>query len=90
MRRLALDIVGRERMNLIWVDTPLEVCQQRDPKGLYRRAGEGRVPLLTGVGSPFENPELYDLRLGGADSTTEGLADQVMGFCTVGTKAGAR
>jgi bifunctional enzyme CysN/CysC len=40
----------------IFVDTPLEVCQERDPKGLYQRAGEGQIRNLTGVGAAYEPP----------------------------------
>jgi len=41
----------------VFVDTPLAVCEQRDPKGLYRRARAGLVPLFTGIDSPYEIPE---------------------------------
>jgi len=41
----------------VFVDTPLAVCEQRDPKGLYRRARAGQVPLFTGIDSPYEAPE---------------------------------
>ena len=41
----------------VFVDTPLAICEQRDPKGLYRRARAGQVPLFTGIDSPYEVPE---------------------------------
>lgn len=41
----------------VFVDTPLAVCEQRDPKGLYRRARAGQVPQFTGIDSPYEIPE---------------------------------
>lgn len=41
----------------VFVDTPLAICEQRDPKGLYRRARAGQVPLFTGIDSPYEAPE---------------------------------
>ena len=47
----------------IFVDTPLAVCEQRDPKGLYRRARAGQVPLFTGIDSPYEAPEQAEVVL---------------------------
>ena len=41
----------------VFVSTPLAICEQRDPKGLYRRARAGQVPLFTGIDSPYEVPE---------------------------------
>jgi bifunctional enzyme CysN/CysC len=48
----------------VFVDVPLEVCEQRDPKGLYARARAGEIPDLTGVGSPYEAPLSADLVIG--------------------------
>lgn len=47
----------------VFVDTPLAVCEQRDPKGLYRRARAGQVPLFTGIDSPYEVPEQAEVVL---------------------------
>ncbi|MCX7157335.1 MAG: adenylyl-sulfate kinase [Rhodocyclales bacterium] len=47
----------------VFVDTPLPVCEQRDPKGLYRRARAGQVPLFTGIDSPYEVPEQAEVTL---------------------------
>ena len=47
----------------VFVNTPLSVCEQRDPKGLYRRARAGQVPLFTGIDSPYEAPEQPDVML---------------------------
>jgi bifunctional enzyme CysN/CysC len=47
----------------IFVDTPIELCQQRDPKGLYERARRGELEALTGVDDPYERPSNPDLRL---------------------------
>jgi bifunctional enzyme CysN/CysC len=45
----------------VWVNTPLSVCQQRDPKGLYRRARAGELTGLTGVDAPYEPPDAADV-----------------------------
>ena len=49
----------------VWVSTPLEECERRDPKGLYARARRGEIPEFTGITSPYEPPEAPDLELGG-------------------------
>jgi adenylylsulfate kinase-like enzyme len=63
----------------IYVDTPLEVCEGRDPKGLYKLARAGKLPNLTGIGSAYEAPEHAELVLT-ADSrkTPDALADEVL------------
>src|SRR5258708_28301470 len=53
LRRLAGEIIGRDQLDLIWVDAPLAICQQRDPKGLYQRAEAGEIPLFTRGDSVF-------------------------------------
>lgn len=55
-RALARQIVGDGRFVEVHISTPLEVCEQRDPKGLYRRARAGAIPEFTGVSSPYEAP----------------------------------
>lgn len=57
IRRMAADIIGREDFIEVYVNTPLEVCEQRDVKGLYARARRGEVKNFTGISAPFEAPE---------------------------------
>jgi bifunctional enzyme CysN/CysC len=52
-----------------FVDTPLEICAARDPKGLYRRARDGKLDNFTGVNAPYERPEAPELHLYGASET---------------------
>lgn len=56
-RAHARQIVGPERFKEIYVDTPIEICEDRDPKGLYKKARMGLIPNFTGVGSTYEPPE---------------------------------
>ena len=56
----------------VFVDTPLEVCEQRDPKGLYARARAGEITGMTGVDDPYEPPESAEIRL---DSSTMSVPD---------------
>jgi len=62
----------------VFVDTPLEVCRQRDPKGLYARAEGGRVVNLTGLDQPYEAPETPALVLRTAETDAEAAADRVV------------
>ncbi|HEX2403176.1 MAG TPA: adenylyl-sulfate kinase [Acidimicrobiia bacterium] len=62
----------------VFVDAPLEVCEQRDPKGLYARARAGEISDMTGLDSPYEVPESPDLRLDSDGPTPEELATRVV------------
>ncbi|MBN2582469.1 MAG: adenylyl-sulfate kinase [Planctomycetes bacterium] len=55
--------VGPGRFLEVFLDTPLELCEQRDPKGLYRKARSGELEEFTGVDAPYERPESADLSL---------------------------
>lgn len=61
----------------VFVDTPIEVCEQRDPKGLYAKARAGELKGFTGIDDPYEPPEAPELRLPMAELTVEAAAAQV-------------
>ncbi len=56
-RTMAREIIATERFVEIYVEAPLEVCERRDPKGLYRKARRGEIPDFTGISAPYEAPE---------------------------------
>lgn len=62
-RDMAREIIGAERFLECFVDTPLEECERRDPKGLYAKARAGLIPDFTGVSAPYEAPSQPDARL---------------------------
>lgn len=62
-RALAGQIIGPDHFAEIWFATPLAICEQRDPKGLYRRARAGLIPTFTGISDPYEAPEAPHLNL---------------------------
>ena len=62
-REGARAIVGPDRFVEVHVATSLEVCEERDPKGLYVRARRGEIPNFTGIDAPYEEPDAPDLRL---------------------------
>lgn len=57
IREMAKEIIGENDFLEIYVSTPLEICEERDPKGLYKKARAGLIPNFTGISSPFEAPE---------------------------------
>jgi bifunctional enzyme CysN/CysC len=61
-----------------WVDTPLEVCERRDPAGLYRRAWAGELTGFTGVDAPYEEPDRPEVRLHGADEPVERSVERLL------------
>ncbi|MFK8113365.1 MAG: adenylyl-sulfate kinase [Rubripirellula sp.] len=54
----------------VFVDTPLEVCEQRDPKGLYKKARAGEIKNFTGIDDPYESPDSPEIHLRGGDDRT--------------------
>lgn len=57
------DIIGQNDYAEIFINCPLEVCEERDVKGLYKKARSGEIPFFTGISSPFEPPQQPDLEL---------------------------
>jgi bifunctional enzyme CysN/CysC len=76
-RRLAREVAGDIQFAEVYVDTPLEVCEARDPKGLYARARRGEIRNFTGIDSPFEAPESPEIVLHGATESPEEMAEQL-------------
>ncbi len=81
-RRLARELMAPGEFLEVYVDTPLEVAEQRDPKGLYRKAREGRIANFTGIDSPYEPPEHADLVIDGRATSATDAADAVVALLT--------
>jgi len=62
----------------VFVDTPLDICESRDPKGLYKQARAGKIANFTGISDPYEFPESPEVRLEGGAAAPEQLASQVV------------
>jgi bifunctional enzyme CysN/CysC len=77
-RMLARDCVEEGEFLEIFVDTPVDECRRRDPKGLYRRADAGQIRNFTGVDAPYEEPLDPELRLATMSAAPEALAEQVV------------
>ncbi len=63
IRKMAKEIIGEKYYFEVYIDCPLEVCEQRDVKGLYAKARKGEIKDFTGISSPFEEPSKPFLRL---------------------------
>ena len=73
-RRIVRDILPEKQFVEVFVDTPIKVCKQRDPKGLYEKAERGEIKQFTGIDSPYEKPEAAEVHLeGGAQSVAESV-----------------
>jgi sulfate adenylyltransferase len=81
-RDRARSMVGDDRFILVFVDTPVEVCEQRDVKGMYARARQGDIKDFTGVDDPYEQPLDPDLTLTTTDCTPEDNARKVIQYLT--------
>ena len=77
-RRFARERFAQGEFLEVFVDTPLEVCEARDVKGLYRRARLGEIPNFTGISAPYEAPEHAEVHLHGADEPAERSAERVV------------
>jgi bifunctional enzyme CysN/CysC len=77
-RRMARALLEPGEFIEVYVDTPVEVCEARDPKGLYKLARAGKLPNLTGIGSAYEPPEHAELVLAAGAKSAEHLAHEVL------------
>jgi adenylyl-sulfate kinase len=73
-------IVGASNYIEVFVDTPLEICEQRDVKGLYKKARAGEVKNFTGIDSPYERPESADLVIKTETLTIEQSVERLLNF----------
>ena len=72
----------------VFVDTPIEECEQRDPKGLYAKARAGELKGFTGIDDPYEAPEKPELVLDAGKKSAETLADEVLAYLKKSGKIG--
>ena len=79
-RRLVRDLVGQGEFVEVYLSTPLEVCEQRDPKGLYAKAREGKIMNFTGVTSPYEAPEAAEIVIDSSKFSVPECVDKVIRY----------
>jgi len=79
-RELVRNLVEKDEFVEIFIDTPLEVCENRDPKGLYKKARAGKIENFTGINSPYEAPENPEIHLKNDKISIEKACTQVIDF----------
>jgi bifunctional enzyme CysN/CysC len=79
-RRMAREMLGEGEFVEVFVDTPLEVCIERDVKGLYAKALAGQIKHFTGIDSPYERPEIPELTLKTVASDPAKEAERVLAY----------
>lgn len=77
-RQMVRELVEEGEFIEVFIDAPLEVCMQRDPKGLYKKAQAGEIKNFTGFDSPYEAPETPELHIKTDDLSAEDAADKVI------------
>jgi bifunctional enzyme CysN/CysC len=77
-RQMVRELVDAQEFVEIFVDTPLEECMRRDPKGLYGRAKEGKIKNFTGIDSPYEVPESAEIVVDTSQGTAENAARRII------------
>lgn len=77
-REMARELIGAENFVEVYLSTPLQVCETRDPKGLYAKARRGELPNLSGIGSPYEVPEHPALSLDSSSLDPEQAVDKLL------------
>jgi len=64
----------------VFIDTPLDRCEKRDPKGLYKKARNGEIPNFTGISSPYEAPLSPEIHIINYDKSVEEAAEEVIDY----------
>lgn len=77
-RQLVRSLLGADEFVEVFVDAPLSVCEERDPKGLYKKARAGEIRNFTGIDSAYEAPEQAEIHLLNAGKPVEVLVDELL------------
>ena len=79
-RQIARSLVKYDEFIEVFIDTPLEVCEQRDPKGLYKKARDGAIKNFTGISSPYEEPEDVQIHIKTDEHSIKECVDIVLNY----------
>lgn len=79
-RNIVRGLVESEEFIEVFIDTSLEICELRDPKGLYRKARQGKIPSFTGISSPYEQPEAPEIHIRTAHQSVEESVHTIIGY----------
>lgn len=79
-RQRAREMAGADRFVEVYLDVPVEVCERRDPKGLYKKARSGEIAQFTGVSAPYEAPERAELSLNTDARSVDECVSDILSF----------
>ena len=79
-RQEAKNIIGKNNFIEVFVDTPIDICESRDPKGLYKKARDGRIKDFTGVSAPYELPKEPEITINTIDINPELAAEEIIKY----------
>jgi len=77
-RQQVRDLISENEFIEVFIDTPLEICESRDPKGLYKKARKGEIPNFTGISSPYEAPIKPEIHIKAVETTLEEAVEQIL------------
>ena len=77
-RQQVRDLISENEFIEVFIDTPLEICESRDPKGLYKKARKGEIPNFTGISSPYEAPIKPEIHIKAGEITLEEAVEQIL------------
>lgn len=78
IRNMAKEIIGEDDFIEVFIDTPLEICEQRDVKGLYKKARAGEIKQFTGIDSPYEKPDNPKIIIKTANKTVDSSVETLL------------
>lgn len=81
-RKLIRSILGDADLSFVFVDCPLERCEERDPKSLYKKARKGEIPNFTGVSAPFEATSSAEIRIDSENESVDSAVDKITSYLT--------
>lgn len=83
IRNMAAEIIGANNFHEVYINTPIDICETRDPKGLYKKVRKGEIPNFTGISSVYEVPENPDLVLDCHNFSLTKSVEELMAFITL-------
>ncbi|MEM9050813.1 MAG: adenylyl-sulfate kinase [Bacteroidota bacterium] len=86
IRDMARDIIGEDSFNEVFINTPLHICEERDVKGLYKKARKGEIKNFTGIDSPFEASTNPEMTIYTENKTAEESAEELLNFISTKIK----
>ena len=79
-RKLVRELFNEREFLEVFIDTSIEVCENRDPKGLYKKARKGEISEFTGISSPYEPPTNPEIHVINNDITLDDASNQIIGY----------